>query len=55
MHSSDTRPADSADERRFGELVFRTALPHAIHSLDDHELRALLIALLKEWRYRKLR
>jgi hypothetical protein len=33
-------------------LVFHTALPRAIRSLDDTELRILLIALLQEWRYR---
>jgi hypothetical protein len=54
MHSFETQ-AGSAGEMRFGELVFRAALPDAIQSLEDHELRALLAALLKEWRYRKLR
>jgi hypothetical protein len=32
--------------------VFHTALPGAIRSLDDTELRILLIALLQEWRGR---
>ncbi len=41
----------SADEP-FGPLVFHTALPDAIRSLDDTELRILLIALLQEWRAR---
>jgi hypothetical protein len=41
----------SADEP-FGPLVFHTALPCAIRSLDDTELRILLIALLQEWRIR---
>jgi hypothetical protein len=41
----------SADEP-FGPLVFHTALPGAIRSLDDTELRILLIALLQEWRAR---
>jgi len=40
-----------ADEP-FGPLVFHTALPIAIRSLDDAELRILLIALLQEWRSR---
>jgi hypothetical protein len=30
----------------------RDGLPGAIHALDDHELRVLLIALLQEWRGR---
>ena len=41
----------SADEP-FGPSVFHTALPGAIRSLDDTELRILLIALLQEWRNR---
>jgi hypothetical protein len=41
----------SADEP-FGRYVFHTALPGAIRSLDDTELRILLIALLQEWRGR---
>lgn len=41
----------SADEP-FGPLIFQTALPGAIRSLDDTELRILLIALLQEWRSR---
>jgi hypothetical protein len=41
----------SADEP-FGPLLFHTALPRAIRSLDDTELRILLIALLQEWRSR---
>lgn len=41
----------SADEP-FGPSVFHTALPGAIRSLDDTELRILLIALLQEWRSR---
>jgi len=36
----------------FGPLIFQTALPDAIRSLDDTELRILLIALLQEWRHR---
>lgn len=43
--------ATAADEP-FGSLVFHTQLPGAIRSLDDTELRILLIALLQEWRYR---
>jgi hypothetical protein len=39
-------------EEPFGPLVFQTALPNAIRSLDDAELRILLIALLQEWRCR---
>jgi hypothetical protein len=41
----------SADDP-FGPSVFHTALPGAIRSLDDTELRILLIALLQEWRGR---
>ncbi len=41
----------SADEP-FRFSVFHTALPGAIRSLDDAELRILLIALLQEWRSR---
>jgi len=41
----------SADEP-IGQFVFHTALPGAIRSLDDTELRILLIALLQEWRGR---
>jgi hypothetical protein len=41
----------SADEP-IGQFVFHTALPGAIRSLDDAELRILLIALLQEWRGR---
>ena len=41
----------SADDP-FGPSVFHTALPGAIRSLDDTELRILLIALLQEWRSR---
>ena len=43
--------AMSADDP-FGPLIFHTALPGAIRSLDDTELRILLIALLQEWRSR---
>ena len=39
-------------EKPFGHYVFHTALPGAIRSLDDTELRILLIALLQEWRGR---
>jgi hypothetical protein len=39
----------------FGPLVFHTALPDAIRSLDDTELRIFLIALLQEWRVRAAR
>lgn len=41
----------SADDP-IGQFVFHTALPGAIRSLDDTELRILLIALLQEWRGR---
>ncbi len=56
MHRSDTHLPAFVDAISFGELVcrIRTALPHAIHSLDDEELRVLLIAMLKEWRDRQL-
>ena len=30
----------------------RGMLPGAVHALNDHELRVLLIALLQEWRGR---
>ena len=38
--------------KRFGRLVFRRALPDAIRSLENDELRILLAALLQEWRSR---
>ena len=41
----------SADEP-FGRFVFHDSLPVALRSLDDVELRTLLIALLQEWRDR---
>jgi hypothetical protein len=39
-------------EEPIGQFVFHTTLPGAIRSLDDAELRILLIALLQEWRCR---
>ena len=42
----------TSEDESFGPLIFHTALPGAIRSLDDTELRILLIALLQEWRYR---
>ena len=44
----DGRTADEPSDR----FVFHGALPWAIRSLDDAELRVLLIALLQEWRDR---
>lgn len=41
----------SADDP-IGPFVSRATLPGAIRSLDDTELRILLIALLQEWRGR---
>jgi hypothetical protein len=35
-----------------GALAFRRALPNAIRTLENDELRALLLALLEEWRWR---
>ena len=45
---SDGIPGDTP----FGPLVFRPWLPDAIRTLDDEELRVLLLALLQEWRAR---
>jgi hypothetical protein len=39
-------------EKGFGRCVSQPALPFAIRSLDDEELRTLLVALLYEWRTR---
>jgi len=46
------RHSETAADEPLGPLVFHTQLPGAIRSLDDTELRILLIALLQEWRYR---
>lgn len=43
---------EMAADDPFRFSVFHTALPGAIRSLDDTELRILLIALLQEWRVR---
>ena len=40
------------NDRPFSPLVFRPWLPDAIRSLEDEELRILLLALLQEWRAR---
>ena len=45
-------PGQRAAEEPFGPFVFHAGLPGAIRSLDDDELRVLLIALLQEWRGR---
>jgi hypothetical protein len=45
-------PLRQMAEEPFGQFVFHAALPGAIRSLDDDELRILLIALLQEWRGR---
>jgi hypothetical protein len=39
-------------EDGFGRCVSQPALPVAIRSLNDEELRTLLVALLYEWRNR---
>lgn len=39
-------------EKGFGHCVTQPSLPVAIRSLDDEELRTLLVALLYEWRAR---
>lgn len=49
---NNDRRGRRAAEEPFGPLVFRATLPGAIRSLDDDELRILLIALLQEWRGR---
>lgn len=46
------RECGRAADERFGQLVFSNALPAAIRSLDDEELRTLVLALLHEWRDR---
>lgn len=55
MPHNDTaqrRDDEAGADAPLGPLVFQTALPGAIRSLDDTELRILLIALLQEWRGR---
>jgi hypothetical protein len=42
----------ASSNRPFGPLVFRPWLPDAIRSLEDEELRILVLALLQEWRAR---
>jgi hypothetical protein len=42
----------ASPDRPFGPLVFRPWLPEAIRSLEDEELRILLLALLQEWHAR---
>ena len=42
----------SPDDSPFSPLVFRPWLPDALRSLEDEELRILLLALLQEWRAR---
>ena len=44
----------AADKDRFGDFAFHAGLPGAIRSLENEELRALLVALLTEWRARTL-
>jgi hypothetical protein len=44
----------AADKDSFGTFAFHAGLPVAIRSLENEELRALLIALLTEWRARTL-
>jgi len=50
--AAGSRGSEASADEPLGPLVFHTALPGAIRSLDDTELRILLIALLQEWRYR---
>ena len=42
----------NADDVLLGKLVLRRTLPTAIRSLENEELRVLLLALLEEWRWR---
>jgi hypothetical protein len=49
-----TQIETSADDESFGAFAFHAGLPGAIRSLDNEELRALLVALLTEWRARTL-
>lgn len=44
----------AADKDSFGAFAFHAGLPGAIRSLENEELRVLLIALLTEWRARTL-
>ena len=44
--------SETAENERLGALVFRRSLPNAIRTLENDELRALLLALLEEWRWR---
>jgi hypothetical protein len=41
-----------AADKAFGRFVFHNSLPSAVRSLDDEELRTLVLALLREWRDR---
>lgn len=52
MFGFDSNPAESHPKRRFGDLIFQDCLPNAVQTLEDNELRTLLIALLREWRDR---
>ena len=50
MIHSETAACD--DDVLLGKLVLRRTLPAAIRSLENDELRVLLLALLEEWRWR---
>jgi hypothetical protein len=43
---------ESNQEGALGSVARHELLPGAIRSLDDQELRLLLVALLQEWRGR---
>jgi hypothetical protein len=45
---------DAPRQDGFGAFAFDAGLPGAIRSLENEELRALLVALLTEWRARTL-
>ncbi len=52
MTRHDTAATAATDGEGFGRFAFHSALPDAIRTLENDELRALLVALLLEWRYR---
>jgi hypothetical protein len=45
---------DAPRQDSFGDFAFHAGLPGAIRSLENEELRALLVALLTDWRARTL-
>ena len=44
--------SEPCENERLGTLIFRRSLPSAIRTLENDELRTLLLALLEEWRWR---